>query len=173
MIAFQPAAGGVRTPPASVDGSLSASSRDVFPALARFAAGEPSQPGQAEGVWPLSRLPRLWNFSHAPRRHHAEAPCRSLGCRDLALCLRCGTQLSAAIGLALIENGYRVLFARTTDLAQRLQAARRELAFEAAIRKLDKFHVLVLDYFSDVTKDQAETSVLFELISARYEQRSC
>ena len=31
----------------------------------------------------------------------------------------------------------------------------------------------MLDDFSYVTKDQAETSVLFELISARYEQRSC
>ena len=55
------------------------------------------------------------------------------------------THLSAAIGLALIEHGYRVLFARTTDLAQRLQAARRELVLEAAIRKLDKFHLLMLD----------------------------
>ena len=82
------------------------------------------------------------------------------------------THLSAAIGLALIEHGYRVLFARTTDLAQRLQAARRELALEAAISKLDKFHLLVLDDFSYVNKDQAETSVLFELISARYEHRS-
>ena len=82
------------------------------------------------------------------------------------------THLSAAIGMALIEHGYRVLFTRTTDLAQRLQAARRELALEAAIRKLDKFHLLMLDDFSYVTKDQAETSVLFELISARYEQRS-
>ena len=45
------------------------------------------------------------------------------------------------------------------------------MALEAAIRKLDKFHLLVLD-FSYVTKDQAETSVLFELISARYEHRS-
>ena len=53
-----------------------------------------------------------------------------------------------------------------------MQAARRELALEAAVRKLDKFHLLVLDDFSYVTKDQAETSVLFELISARYEQRS-
>ena len=82
------------------------------------------------------------------------------------------THISAAIGLALIEHGYRVLFTRTTDLAQRLQAARRELALEAAIRKLDKFHLMVLDDFSYVTKDQAETSVLFELISARYEHRS-
>ena len=82
------------------------------------------------------------------------------------------SHLSAAIGLALVENGYRVLFCRTTDLAQRLQVARRELVLEAAISKLDKFHLLVLDDFAYVTKDQAETSVLFELISTRYEQRS-
>ena len=82
------------------------------------------------------------------------------------------SHLAAAIGLALIENGYRVLFTRTTDLTQRLQMARRELALESAIAKLDKFHLIVLDDFAYVTKDQAETSVLFELISARYEQRS-
>jgi DNA replication protein DnaC len=65
-----------------------------------------------------------------------------------------------------------VLFTRTTDLVQRLQIARRELALEAAIAKLDKFHLLILDDVAYVTKDQAETSVLFELISARYERRS-
>ena len=41
-----------------------------------------------------------------------------------------------------------------------------------AIAKLDKFHLIILDDFSYATKDQAETSVLFELISARYEHRS-
>lgn len=82
------------------------------------------------------------------------------------------SHLAAAIGLALVENGYRVLYARTTDLVQRLQVARRELTLEAAIQKLDKYHLLVLDDLSYVTKDQAETSVLFELIAARYEQRS-
>lgn len=82
------------------------------------------------------------------------------------------SHLAAAIGLALIENGWRVLFARTSDLVQKLQIARRELALEAAIAKLDKYHLLILDDLAYVTKDQAETSVLFELISARYEQRS-
>ncbi|MET3761231.1 IS21-like element helper ATPase IstB [Sphingomonas sp. UYEF23] len=82
------------------------------------------------------------------------------------------SHLAAAIGLALIENGWRVLFARTSDLVQRLQVARRELTLEAAIAKLDKYHLLILDDMAYVTKDQAETSVLFELISARYEQRS-
>src|SRR5881275_3294270 len=82
------------------------------------------------------------------------------------------SHLAAALGFALVENGWRVLFTRTTDLVQRLQIARRELALEAAIAKLDKFHLLILDDISYVTKDQAETSVLFELISTRYERRS-
>ena len=82
------------------------------------------------------------------------------------------SHLAAALGLALIENGWRVLFARTTDLVQKLQVARRDLALEAAIDKLDKYHLLILDDLAYVAKDQAETSVLFELISARYERRS-
>jgi DNA replication protein DnaC len=82
------------------------------------------------------------------------------------------SHLAAAIGLALIENGWRVLFTRTSDLVQKLQIARRELALEAAIAKLEKYHLLILDDLAYVTKDQAETSVLFELISARYERRS-
>ncbi|MGY4346607.1 DNA replication protein DnaC [Bradyrhizobium sp. GM7.3] len=82
------------------------------------------------------------------------------------------SHLAAAIGLALIENGWRVLFTRTTDLVQKLQLARRELNLEAAINRLDRFDLLILDDLAYVTKDQAETSVLFELISARYERRS-
>jgi DNA replication protein DnaC len=82
------------------------------------------------------------------------------------------SHLAAAIGLALIENGRRVLFTRTTDLVQKLQVARRELQLESAIAKLDKFDLLILDDLAYVTKDQAETSVLFELVSARYERRS-
>jgi DNA replication protein DnaC len=82
------------------------------------------------------------------------------------------SHLAAALGLALIENGWRVLFSRTTDLVQKLQVASRDLALEAAIDKLDKYHLLILDDLAYVAKDQAETSVLFELISARYERRS-
>jgi DNA replication protein DnaC len=82
------------------------------------------------------------------------------------------SHLAAAIARALVENGWRVLFTRTTDLVQKLQVARRELALEAAINRLDRFDLLVLDDLAYVSKDQAETSVLFELISARYEQRS-
>jgi DNA replication protein DnaC len=82
------------------------------------------------------------------------------------------SHLAAAIGLSLIEKGWRVLFTRTSDLVQRLQIARREFALEAAIQRLDRYHLLILDDLVYVTKDQAETSVLFELISTRYERRS-
>ena len=82
------------------------------------------------------------------------------------------SHLAAAIGLALVEAGFKVLFTRTTDLVQKLQVARRELGLEAAITRLDRFDLLILDDLAYATKDQAETSVLFELISARYERRS-
>jgi DNA replication protein DnaC len=72
----------------------------------------------------------------------------------------------------LVENGYRVLFTRTTDLVQRLQQARQSLSLESALEKLDKYHLLILDDLCYVRKDQAETSVLFELIAPRYERRS-
>lgn len=81
------------------------------------------------------------------------------------------SHLATALGHALIDNGYRVLFSRTGDLVQRLQAARRELALPAALARLDKFDLLILDDLSYVRKDQAETSVLFELIAERYERR--
>jgi DNA replication protein DnaC len=82
------------------------------------------------------------------------------------------SHLAAAIGLALVENGWRALFTRTTDLVQRLQVARRDLALESALRKLDRYDLLILDDIAYVAKDQAETNVLFELIAARYERRS-
>lgn len=55
---------------------------------------------------------------------------------------------------------------------QKLQAARRDLALEAALAKLDKFDLIILDDITYAQKDQAESSVLFELIARRYETSS-
>ena len=82
------------------------------------------------------------------------------------------SHLGAALGHAMVDAGYRVLFTRTTDLVQHLQAARHDLKLTGAIEKLDKYHLLILDDLSYVQKSQAETSVIFELIAARYERRS-
>lgn len=82
------------------------------------------------------------------------------------------THLAAGIGEKLIEAGYRVLFMRTTELVQKLQAAKSEHILPAALDKLDKYHCLVLDDFGYVKRSGLETSLLFELISERYERRS-
>ena len=73
---------------------------------------------------------------------------------------------------ALIEAGRRVYFSRCGDLVQKLQAARRDLRLPQEMTKLDRFDLLVLDDISYVRRDQAETSVLFELIAERYERKS-
>ena len=82
------------------------------------------------------------------------------------------SHLVSALGHALIEAGKRVLFTRCSELVQRLQAARRDLRLPQELAKLDRFDLLILDDLSYVRRDQAETSVLFELISERYERRS-
>ena len=82
------------------------------------------------------------------------------------------SHIAAAIGYELVQRGHRVLMCRTFDLVQRLQGARQNLSLAHDIHKLDKFDLLILDDLSYVQKDQAETSVLFELIASRYERKS-
>lgn len=82
------------------------------------------------------------------------------------------SHLICGLGHALIEAGRRVLFARCSDIVQRLQAARRDLRLPQELAKLDRFDLLILDDLSYVRRDQAETSVLFELIAERYEHKS-
>ena len=82
------------------------------------------------------------------------------------------SHLASAIGLSLVEKEKRVLFTRTTDLVQKLQTAQRELSLENMLNRLERYDLLILDDLAYVRKDHAETSVLFELISVRYEQRS-
>ncbi len=81
------------------------------------------------------------------------------------------SHIALAIGPALAENGCRVPFSGTTDLVQRLQVARRELTPENLMARRDRFHLVILDDFACIRKDQTETGVLFELVSARHERR--
>lgn len=62
------------------------------------------------------------------------------------------THLAAGIGERLAHSGYRVLFTRTTDLLQRLQAAKRDYALPAELAKFEKYDCLILDDFGYVKK---------------------
>ena len=70
----------------------------------------------------------------------------------------------------VVGNGRREFLAHM--LVQRLQTARQTLQLPQALAKLDRYDLLILDDISYVRKDQAETSVLFELIAERYERKS-
>jgi DNA replication protein DnaC len=52
-----------------------------------------------------------------------------------------------------------VPFTRTSDLVEKLQLAPREFELEAAIQRLYRYHLLILDDLVYVAKDQTETSV--------------
>lgn len=82
------------------------------------------------------------------------------------------THLGAAIGERLVFEGKKIFFSRTTELVQKLQAAKRDLKLPQMLHKLDKFDCLILDDFGYVKKSELETSTLFELICERYERRS-
>ena len=82
------------------------------------------------------------------------------------------SHLASAITHRLIEHGVRALFTTTTSLIQKLQQARASYRLPEAISKLSNIPLLVLDDIGYAKKDDAETSVLFELIADRYESTS-
>jgi DNA replication protein DnaC len=82
------------------------------------------------------------------------------------------THTACAIGHRLIEKGARVFFTPTTSLVQKLQQARHDYKLNDYLNKLSRFNVLILDDIAYDKKDEAETSVLFELIAHRYENQS-
>jgi len=78
----------------------------------------------------------------------------------------------AAVGYALIEAGYPVLWTPTSALVQRLLAAKRDLRLPQALTKLDKFACVILDDIGYVQHDRDEMEVLFTFLAERYERKS-
>lgn len=82
------------------------------------------------------------------------------------------THAACALAHALIDAGHSVLFTPTFQLVQELLAAKRELELPRALRKLDRFELLVLDDIGYVQQSPEEMEVLFTLLAERYERRS-
>ena len=82
------------------------------------------------------------------------------------------THLACAIGYGLLEKAVRVKFSTSTAIVQELQRAKETLGLNDALRKLDKYELLILDDIGYVKKNDSESQVLFELIAHRYEHGS-
>lgn len=82
------------------------------------------------------------------------------------------THVLSAIAHELVQKGYRVLFAPTFQLVQRLLVAKRELGLDGELKRLDRYDAVVLDDLGYVQQDRAEMEVLFTFLAERYERRS-
>ena len=64
------------------------------------------------------------------------------------------------------------MYTSACKLVQELLRAKQAFQLDLAIKKLDRYEVIVIDDLSYVTCDRNETDVLFALLAERYEQRS-
>ena len=82
------------------------------------------------------------------------------------------THLAAALGYEWIYANRSVLFAPTYKLVGRLLRAKRDYELERELRRLDRFHVVILDDIGYVQQSREEMEVLFTFLAERYERRS-
>ena len=82
------------------------------------------------------------------------------------------THLICAIGHELLKKEIPVLFFSTQELVSRLLRSKRDYELDLAIRKLDKYPVIILDDIGYVKQNREEMEVLFTFLSERYERKS-
>lgn len=82
------------------------------------------------------------------------------------------SHLSIALAREWCLRGRKCLYITAASLVQELLAAKNKLNLNQAIKRLDKFEVLIIDDISYIPYDKSESEVLFVLLAERYEQRS-
>ncbi len=82
------------------------------------------------------------------------------------------THLLCAIGHELLKKEIPVLFLSTQELVSRLLRSKRDYELDLAIKKLDRFAVIILDDIGYVKQNREEMEVLFTFLSERYERKS-
>lgn len=82
------------------------------------------------------------------------------------------THLLCAIGHELIQQGRRILYTSCSLLVQELLLAKRDLKLAKMLKRLSKYHALIIDDIGYVQQDREEMEVLFTLLADRYERGS-
>jgi len=80
------------------------------------------------------------------------------------------THLLCAIGQELVQQGRRVLFYPCNLLVQELLIAKRDLKLVRVLKKLSKYHAIIIDDIGYVQQSREEMEVLFTLLADRYER---
>jgi DNA replication protein DnaC len=82
------------------------------------------------------------------------------------------THLSIALGVQAARRGYRVAFATATEWVMRLQQAKRAGQLAQELERLDRIPLLIVDEVGYIPFDPEAASLIFQLVSARYERSS-
>lgn len=80
------------------------------------------------------------------------------------------THLLCAIGQELVQQGRRILLTPCNLLVQELLIAKRDLKLARVLKKLSKYHALIIDDIGYVQQSREEMEVLFTLLADRYER---
>ncbi len=82
------------------------------------------------------------------------------------------THLLCAIGHELIHRGHRARFFTCSLLVQDLLIAKRDMKLAGMLKRLSKYHALIIDDIGYVQQSREEMEVLFTLLAHRYERGS-
>ena len=82
------------------------------------------------------------------------------------------THLALAIGYEAVKCGYNVRFKRASDLVNEMVEAKSEKHLTDYIRILNRCDLLILDEVGYLNYDMNTASLLFQVVSARYEKSS-
>jgi DNA replication protein DnaC len=82
------------------------------------------------------------------------------------------THLAIALAMKACEHGFRVAFATAQEWASRLEQAQDHNQLEAELRRLERYHLLVVDEVGYLPLERQAANLLFALISRRYERGS-
>jgi DNA replication protein DnaC len=82
------------------------------------------------------------------------------------------THIALALGYEAIKRGYSVKFKRAGDLLTEMSEAKGEKRLAEFIKTLNRCQCLILDEVGYLNYDLAASSLLFQVLSARYEKTS-
>jgi len=80
------------------------------------------------------------------------------------------THLAISLGIITAEMGHRVYFTTAMDLARKLTLAMEQNRLHRMLNALTQPKLLVIDEVGYLTLDQAQASLLFQVICKRYER---
>jgi DNA replication protein DnaC len=82
------------------------------------------------------------------------------------------THIAIALGIKAVSAGFRVHFANSSVLVERLAKADKEKRLEEMIRELSRFQLIIIDEMGYLPFDEFGAHCFFQLVSRRYERAS-